>query len=211
VDGYIGVIFERVDGRSMLEALLAGAQDPAAVGRSLAQQHARLHALSSAQLPEQREWLRQALACAPFDQCTRRRMADTLERLPSGDRLCHGDFHPGNVLLSSTGPMLIDWYDAVRGSPIADVAQTSLLLLHAEPPGMIAGGMRAAVENLRAAVHHAYLAQYRDLRVVDERELEDWTLVVAAARLARSPNQPEHTALLAVIRHHLQRQQSDQS
>jgi len=35
----------------------------------------------------------------------RRKIAD----LPTGLSTCHGDFHPGNVLLGKTGPMLIDW------------------------------------------------------------------------------------------------------
>src|SRR6187397_755800 len=35
VDGDCGVIFERIDGRSMLEALLTGKQDPVSVGRAL--------------------------------------------------------------------------------------------------------------------------------------------------------------------------------
>jgi Ser/Thr protein kinase RdoA (MazF antagonist) len=206
VDGHLAVIFERIRGSSLLEALFTGVQDPVSVGRSLGLLHARLHTLTSAHLPEQRERLREALARAPLDESARRRIADTLERLPSGDSVCHGDFHPANILLATTGPMLIDWYDATRGRPIADVAQTSLLLLHSEPPGLIAPAMRARVDSLRAPVHAAYLVQYRSLHPVDEGELADWTLVMAAARLARSRAPAEQAALVNVVRRHLQRQ-----
>jgi Ser/Thr protein kinase RdoA (MazF antagonist) len=210
-DGHVALIFERITGSSLLEALFTGVQDPVSVGRSLGLLHAGLHTLRSVQLPEQHERLREALARVPFDDLARQRIASTLERLPFGDSVCHGDFHPGNVLLTAAGPMLIDWYDATRGCPVADVAQTSLLLLHAEPPGMIATGMRAHIDRLRAAVHDAYLAQYRDLRPIDERELADWSLVMAAARLARRPSQAEHAALVNVIRRHLQRLQTSPS
>src|ERR1044071_5794670 len=43
-------------------------------------------------------------------------------------RLCHGDMHPSNVILAPDGPMIVDWFDASRGEPVADVARTCLLL-----------------------------------------------------------------------------------
>jgi len=195
-EGEPGVIFERVEGGSLLEALLAGAQDPVSVGRCLAQLHARVHALRSAQLPAQRARLQELL------------VAITLERLPSGDSVCHGDFHPGNVLLGAAGPVLIDWYDAVQGCSTADVAQTSLLLLHARPPGTADADMLPQIDGLRRSVRDAYLSHYRALNDVDEQELADWELVMAAARLARNRVGAEHSALMTVVRRHLRRLQS---
>jgi Phosphotransferase enzyme family len=32
-----------------------------------------------------------------------------IERLAPGDGLCHGDFYPGNVIMTADGPRLIDW------------------------------------------------------------------------------------------------------
>ena len=98
---------------------------------------------------------------------------------------------------------MIDWYDAARGCHVADVAQTCLLLLHAEPPGMIATGMHDRIEHLRVTLHDTYLMRYRELSNIDERELADWRLVMAAARLGRTPSPSERTALMTVIRDHL--------
>src|SRR4051812_6488070 len=113
LNGDTGVIFERIDGCSMLEDLLAGNRDPASIGRALAGLHAQLHHLSSPHLPEQRARLLDALAHALIDEQARLTIVDRLRRLPDGDRVCHGDFHPGNVLLALTGSIVIDWYDAV--------------------------------------------------------------------------------------------------
>src|SRR5215475_12266456 len=33
--------------------------------------------------------------------------------MPDGDRLCHGDFHPLNILGNTLDPMIIDWLDAL--------------------------------------------------------------------------------------------------
>jgi len=40
----------------------------------------------------------------------------------------HSDLHPGNVMLTATGPMVIDWEGARLGPADADVAVTWLLL-----------------------------------------------------------------------------------
>ena len=65
----------------------------------------------------------------PLKQILLGRLAD----MPEGDRLCHGDFHPINVLGQNSWPMVIDWPDACCGDPAADVCRSYLLLkLHAE-------------------------------------------------------------------------------
>jgi Ser/Thr protein kinase RdoA (MazF antagonist) len=42
-------------------------------------------------------------------------------------RLLHMDFHPDNVMLSSRGPVVIDWSNARAGDPALDVAMTWIL------------------------------------------------------------------------------------
>src|ERR671924_42075 len=51
-----------------------------------------------------------------------------LEQLPDGDRLCHGDFHPANVLVGKRGPVAIDWHRAARGDPMGDLARSRVIL-----------------------------------------------------------------------------------
>jgi streptomycin 6-kinase len=48
----------------------------------------------------------------------------TLREAGAGDRLLHLDLHPDNVLLSPSGPVVIDWTNARRGDPALDVALT---------------------------------------------------------------------------------------
>jgi aminoglycoside phosphotransferase (APT) family kinase protein len=48
-----------------------------------------------------------------------------LHEIPfEGQRLLHLDLHPDNVLLSSRGPVVIDWTNARAGEPALDVALT---------------------------------------------------------------------------------------
>nr|WP_255622702.1 phosphotransferase [Pseudonocardia sp. DSM 110487] len=56
-----------------------------------------------------------------------------LHALPSrsGDpeeRVLHLDLHPANILLTSRGPILIDWTNATDGPPDLDVALTAVIL-----------------------------------------------------------------------------------
>lgn len=75
----------------------------------------------------------QALARRPWQlQRQVQTLADLheqLHRIPfDGGSLIHFDLHPDNVLLSSQGPVVIDWTNAHGGSPAADVAMTWVIL-----------------------------------------------------------------------------------
>jgi len=67
-----------------------------------------------------------------LDEPRKQLLLGRLADMPEGDRLCHGDFHPINVLGEALQPLVIDWPDASRGDPAADVCRSYLLLkLHA--------------------------------------------------------------------------------
>lgn len=49
-------------------------------------------------------------------------------------RVLHMDLHPGNVMLTEQGPMVIDWTCAVAGNPDLDTAKTYVILACADIP-----------------------------------------------------------------------------
>lgn len=51
-----------------------------------------------------------------------------LPAVSRGDRLLHLDLHPDNAILSPGGPFVVDWTNARRGDPAADVALTWLIV-----------------------------------------------------------------------------------
>lgn len=109
--------------------------------------------------------------------------ADVLAELPTDGPvvLCHGDLHPGNVVLTDDGPMLVDWFDAGRGDPLADVARSTLLIAPdadgAAAPAHLAGGDL----QLRRRLAGAFLEARGEL---DEDRLARWRAVMAIARIA---------------------------
>ena len=75
----------------------------------------------------------QALARRPWELLRHvRNLADLHRRLHAipldGGSLIHFDLHPDNVLVSSNGPVVIDWTNARGGSGAADAAMTWLIL-----------------------------------------------------------------------------------
>jgi aminoglycoside phosphotransferase (APT) family kinase protein len=111
--------------------------------------------------------------------------ADALGLLPpvrGGARLCHGDLHPSNVIMSPNGPVIVDWFDSSRGDPVGDVARSSLILLAdgADPPRHLPGADPATLERLTAA----YLARMGEHRDVADDVLARWQALNAVARMA---------------------------
>jgi aminoglycoside phosphotransferase (APT) family kinase protein len=144
-------------------------------------------------LPPQREHLSRRIALSPLNHRLRAPVLAALSKLPGGDALCHGDFHPGNVLLADSGPSIIDWFDAVSGDPAADIARTLLLLQYSRAPS------DGALESVRSELTALYLHEYRRLREVSSDALQAWALPVATARLAEPIAGQERTTLLRLI------------
>jgi aminoglycoside phosphotransferase (APT) family kinase protein len=156
----------------------------AELGTMLGDVHEALFALAvPVALPSQRDRLatKIRLAAATIDTAH----AEALDLLPppSGSpRLCHGDLHPSNVILSPRGPMLVDWFDASRGDPLADIARSTLVLLAhgTDPPPHLPGADPATLGRLTAA----YLARMAEHRDVAESELHRWQAINAVARMS---------------------------
>lgn len=90
---------------------------------------------------------------------------------PQPAYLLHGDLHPGNVIDSPDGPVLIDWENASAGSRAFDVAE-SWLLISAYDPG-IGGDFAAARAALVAGLLDGTAPDPTELRAVAAERLRD--------------------------------------
>ncbi|HEU5347885.1 MAG TPA: aminoglycoside phosphotransferase family protein [Ktedonobacterales bacterium] len=183
VDGRPGIVYERVTGPSLLTILSSQPLRLPAVARTLGEVHASVHQHTVPMLPNLREVLaRRIQAVTLLPPAQQRAALDSLEALPDGEALCHGDYHPDNVLLSPRGPLVIDWGNAALGDPLADVART-LLLMRASFVYPKSRAERIARRALTATLNRLYLRRYRQLRPIDRARLTAWELPITAARL----------------------------
>jgi tRNA A-37 threonylcarbamoyl transferase component Bud32 len=136
------LVLERIEGPTMLEDLGAHPWRTRDHARTLADLHRRLHAIDA---PE-----------------------GLLPHPVAGPSVLHLDLHPGNVICSPTGPVVIDWTNARRGAPEVDVALTWILMASSEvdeePPAgsvrarILAGLERRAVPWIRRQLVSTFLA-----------------------------------------------------
>lgn len=199
VEDRSGLIYERVQGPSMLQLLSAKPWKLFKVARQFAALHAAMHHHQQVELPSWQERIARSIqATSLLSGKIKQYLLEILDQMPKEEVICHGDFHPGNILMSPKGPVVIDWNNAVRGHPLADVARTSLILRSPILPPNTNIWQRAILKLFRRVFNYAYLRSYAHLRPYNAAQLKDWLPLVAAARLSENIAEEENY-LLALI------------
>ena len=205
VDGRKGLLYQRLDGPSLLGRITAKPWRIVAYARQMAELQRRIHAANGAGLPEQKERLESAIAdsAALFDLGAQQAaIVAQLRRLPEGSSVCHGDFHPDNILGAEREWLAIDWSNAAAGNPCADVARTLLMLASPYLPPQIPQPTQALLKVAKRLLRSAYLQEYLRSAKIGFADVEPWLLPVAAARLReRIPGEAEW--LLKLIQRYL--------
>jgi aminoglycoside phosphotransferase (APT) family kinase protein len=186
IDGRPGLLMERLDGIDLLKELEKKPWRTWRVGRELAEVHARLHETPAAPgMDGAKDRIRHQLASELVPDDIRPEALALLEQAPDGDRLCHVDFHPGNLMRLRDGSLrVVDFGPACSGDPVWDHAATVALLQIAAPPPGASAWMRGLVRLLRGVLLRAYRRRYEQLRAVEKANLERWIRIYLAQRLA---------------------------
>ena len=181
VNGRNGLVYQRVDGDTMWKELSRKPWSSLKLAQRMAKLHDAMHTSTlEADISFQRQRLvskiRQAEAL-PAD--LRAKALPALEDMPDNDRLCHGDFHPDNILMTAQREIIIDWIDATHGNPLADLARSTIIVL-----GAAATQVRGLLPRALARIlHAATIRYYFKLGPGGEDEYKRWLPIVAAARL----------------------------
>ncbi len=194
IEGRFGLELEKLEGPSMLEEFARTPWKFIAFAHQLAELQADMHTRQLPGLPSLADRLRRKITHAmQLPEHIRRAALEAVNDLPAGNNLCHGDFHPGNILLTQRGAVIIDWIDATHGMPILDVARSTLLFGYGPiPPSIPAARLISA---LRGSFYQAYRRRYFRLKPVNAAELQEWIPVLAAARLSENTRYDEEHLL----------------
>ena len=123
-----GIVFERIDGPTMLDYLENHPTKVEYCARCAANLHSRIHSTEVTDLPLLTELLSWSIRQADsLEEKTRKIVLDILNVLPAREILCHNDFYPNNIIMSQRGPIIIDWAIGTLGNPCADYARTWLI------------------------------------------------------------------------------------
>ena len=87
------------------------------------------------------------------------------------DELCHGDYHPSNVIIQENGTVyIIDWSHVTQGNAAADAARTFLLF-----------SMEGKEE-----VAEKYLDHFSKTSGIPKESVQRWIPIVAATQLTKN-------------------------
>jgi len=201
-EGRPGVVMERVEGQDVMTEIARRPWRLVELAAVIGRVHAELHAIQAPEhLPSLREVLEDRIrkSAAIPEEPLRRGALEQLQYLSDGNELCHGDFHPANILLAARGPVVIDWAYATRGPAISDFARTMLMLrVGSLPPGapaLIRWGRWIG----RGALCVTYRRAYQSKRSLDLATLRRWEFVRGVDRFADEIPE-ERSALLGEVK-----------
>lgn len=131
-------------------------------------------------LPKLKDKMIRKISQADLDATTRYDLHTRLEGMPKHNKLCHGDFNPGNIIITDDGtPYILDWSHATQGNASADVARTYLLF-------WLNGDIDGAEE---------YLDLFCAKSGTDKQYVQKWMPIVAASQSVKG-NAKEREFLL---------------
>ncbi len=153
------LVMERLDGPTMLDVLKSKPWRAASIGRELATLHHRIHQIPAGEI--------------------------ALRRFSDGDAILHLDLHPDNVILTATGPVIIDWSNVALGDPLADVMFTWMIMATSSPDG-VPVALRPVLRRIRRTLTGSFMegtplddeARLWVTRVCERRLLDPNTLDV---------------------------------
>ena len=195
--GRTGILFVRLDGPPMILRYACNPLGLLLALRRLARIQHAVHAFPAAGLHSLRARLRHEIEGARVPEPLREAALAALARLPEGDRLCHGDLHPGNVISTRAGLHLIDWQKAAVGDPAADAARSELMLRYGRF-GPAWFSRLAPVRLARRLIAALYVAGYRAASCMPRDAIAAWRLPVAVARLFGQPSGTDAELLAAI-------------
>ncbi len=111
----------------------------------------------------------------------------SLAKMPEGNSVCHYDLHPENIIISTEGPVIIDWMNVHIGNPMADVAKSWVMIMGVFSPDFPVPQFLKPIWPLvklqTKMFLKRYLTRYFELCPGREAEFAAWKPIVAAATL----------------------------
>ena len=199
-----GIVFQQIRGPSLLKILGEKPWRVNKYARMMAGLHYDLHKIEATEdFGRQKERLKRGIIEAPMLSVDEKSIIlSYLEELPEGSYLCHGDFHPDNVLIDEQ-IWVIDWMTGAMGDPDGDAARSIVMFsMGAMPPGASAF-TRMMIGFIRKRLTKSYVQEYLTLSGHTYGEIDRWILPVAAARLVEGLPVPEKELLVREVRKRL--------
>ena len=179
IGGKWAIVADYIEGKTLAEMMM---ENPAETDRyieRLVDIQLNMHTFTARRLRHLRDKMHDKINNSDLDATTRYELHIRLNGLPSHNKLCHGDFLPGNVIITPDDrAYVIDWSHATQGNASADAARTYLRF-------KLAGDDDHAEK---------YLALFCGKSNTARRYVQKWMAIVAASQLVK--NKPQEREFL---------------
>ena len=180
----VALDMEYIDGQPLLQLKMDKFERKAAI-ETLVKLQCRVHKAEANNLPKQSERFMQRISQSPYlNDTDKKHLSDLLDSLDTSQNcLCHGDFHPLNILYDGSKHWIIDWVDATTGSPLADACRTYLIF-----------------KQFITRMAGIYLKAFCKEAKVKQDDVLAWLPIVAAGRMSENLDEKTRAWLMEFIK-----------
>ena len=190
-----GIVYERINGITLLDYIMQE-ENLDTSGKILAEVHKKLLSNKVHGVYRHKDILKYNIeTITDMNQESKNDILKLLSELPDAETLCHGDFHPGNILIQQDKYMIIDWMNVCSGHPYSDVARTIYLIEMTPVPGEIED--KESFMQMKKAMGDTYL-RYME---IDRQEIEKWLILISAAQINDGVSEEERQIIIEYLRH----------
>lgn len=196
----LGIVYDRVYGITMLKNISTKPWYIYKYAKKFAELHFRTHEHIDGNIKNyKRKLIDDIKETNLLDNCCKEKLIAYTNNLPNGNILCHGDYHPDNILVSNNKHYIIDWMTAAKGNSLCDVARTIIILKYAVVSDDMTKVQKFLIKFLRKIFLNVYINNYMRISGSSIEELRMWKLPIAAGRLAEWIPEQEKKILLKYI------------
>jgi aminoglycoside phosphotransferase (APT) family kinase protein len=181
--GRTGIIYQDLEGKALLRILGHQVHRILYWADVLAKIHTGIHNCPPPkEIPTQKELFADWITAAQgLSSPVKDKVLRYLETMPDGNRLCHNDLHPDNIVMTKAGLIVIDWTCTRVGDPLADVANSMFVIQIGEVQSDTPGQNGIAIGRL--AYSWLYARDYLKINGGKMADIARWRLPIAASRL----------------------------
>lgn len=130
VDDKWAIVFDYIEGKTLAELMEENPDKKDEYLNLFVDLQMEVHSKNAPLLKKLKDKMNRKISETTLDATTRYDLHTRLEGMPKHNKVCHGDFNPSNIIITSDGiPYILDWAHATQGNASADVARTYLLFI----------------------------------------------------------------------------------
>ena len=186
IDGKQAIIMEYIKGKTIGEKLYENMELAEYYLNISVEIQQKIHMIVADTLEPMSEKLsRQIKSAHNLDEKQKSALLKRLDKMTIEDRLCHGDFHLFNLIMTDNKVTIIDWVDSSAGDIHADIYRTYLLY-----------------SQLSVELADMYVRLYCEKSGLSKDDVFQWAPIIAGARLSECVSSEKSERLIEIVNHY---------